>query len=199
MRTVDLVLYAGTFAFAMTGALKARSYRMDFVGAMVLGFVSAYGGGTLRDLLIGAPVNWLNDNAALALVVSAVLMVYLLKNDVHQFKRILFLTDALGIGMFTVGGLEIAAQHGLNPVYAILMGVITATFGGLLADVFTSKIPDLLKSGELYATACLIGGTAYTLLALAGLDERANLIASVALIVAVRIYSKVNKLKLPYI
>jgi uncharacterized membrane protein YeiH len=200
MKAVDIIIYTGIFVFAVTGALKARTFRMDIFGAVILAFVTAYGGGTIRDVLIGVrPVNWINDYIALSLVAGAVIIVSLLKRNILKFRRTIFITDAIGIGMFTAGGIERSLEHGVNSVYAVLMGVITATFGGLIADILSNTVPDLLKRGELYATVCLMGGIVYVLLLKAGISREIDLVICVVLIVAVRIISKLKRLRLPEI
>jgi uncharacterized membrane protein YeiH len=200
MNLIDIISYAGIFTFAITGALKARTNRMDVFGAGVLAFVTAYGGGTLRDLLIGVrPVNWVNDNVALGLVLSATIITFLFKQNFREFKRTIFFTDAIGIGLFTAAGIEKSLLHGLNEEYAVIMGVISATFGGLIADIFCNAVPNLLKRGELYATACAIGGTIYVLLKHVPLDYNVNLFICVLIIVGIRIYSKRKRLSLPEI
>ena len=200
MNVLSIIIYTGTFVFAVTGALKARTNHMDIFGAAVMGFVTAYGGGTTRDLLIGIrPVNWVNDYIALALVISAVIIVSLVNNKMIRFKKTIFITDAIGLGMFTVAGIEVSLLHGVNELYAVVMGVITATFGGLISDILSNTVPDLLKRGELYATACLIGGTIYTLLYKAGINHNVNLTICVIIIVAIRIVSKFKRLSLPEI
>jgi uncharacterized membrane protein YeiH len=200
MNLVDIILYTGVFVFAVTGALKARTHHMDIFGAAVLAFVTAYGGGTIRDVLIGIkPVNWVNDYIALSLVIGAVFIVSLVKKNIPHFRRIVFITDAIGIGMFTVGGIEKSLEHDVNSLYAVLMGVISATFGGLLADILSNTVPDLLKRGELYATVCLFGGIIYMLLLKAGVSREVDLIICVILIVAIRIVSKLKRLRLPEI
>ncbi|MBS1946725.1 MAG: trimeric intracellular cation channel family protein [Bacteroidetes bacterium] len=200
MKLVDIILYTGVFVFAVTGALKARTHHLDIFGASVLAFVTAYGGGTIRDILIGIkPVNWVNDYFALSLVVGAVLIVSLVKKNIPHFRRIVFITDAIGIGMFTIGGIEKSMEHGINSAYAVLMGVISATFGGLLADILSNTVPDLLKRGELYATVCLIGGIVYVLLLKTNLSSEASQVICVVLIVAIRMVSKLKRLQLPEI
>jgi uncharacterized membrane protein YeiH len=200
MKVVDIIIYTGTFVFAITGALKARTFRMDIFGAIILAFVTAYGGGTIRDLLVGIrPVNWINDYFALSLVVIAVLIVSLLKENISKFRKTIFITDAIGIGMFTAGGIERSLEHGVNSMYAVLMGVISATFGGLLADILSNTVPDLLKRGELYATVCLIGGIIYVLLLKAGISRELDLIVCVVAVVAIRMISKLKRLSLPEI
>ena len=200
MNFLTIIIYTGTFVFAVTGALKARAHHMDIFGASVLAFVTAYGGGTTRDLLIGIrPVNWVNDYIALVLVISAVVIVSLVNKNMTRFKRTIFITDAIGLGMFTVAGIEVSLQHGVNELYAVVMGVISATFGGLIADILSNTVPDLLKRGELYATACLLGGTVYILLYKAGINDNINLVICVIIVVAIRIISKFKRLSLPEI
>ncbi|HRI20362.1 MAG TPA: trimeric intracellular cation channel family protein [Panacibacter sp.] len=200
MNFLNIIIYTGTFVFAVTGALKARAHHMDVFGATVLAFVTAYGGGTVRDLLIGIrPVNWLNDYFALVLVISAVVIVSLVNKSIIKFKRTIFITDAIGLGMFTVAGIEVSLLHHVNDPYAVVMGVISATFGGLIADILSNNVPDLLKRGELYATACLMGGIIYIMLTRSGLADNINLALSVIIIVAVRIISKLKRLTLPEI
>ncbi|QEC68417.1 trimeric intracellular cation channel family protein [Panacibacter ginsenosidivorans] len=200
MNFLDLLAYAGIFIFAITGAFKARTYKMDIFGAAVLAFVTAYGGGTLRDLLIGArPVSWVNDNIALLLVLASIVITFLFQLNYRQFRRTIFFTDAVGIGLFTVTGIEKSLAFGLNDTYAVVMGVITATFGGLIADILCNAVPNLLKRGELYATACAIGGVIYILLKKIPLEHHINLSICIIIIVAVRIYSKRKRLSLPEI
>ncbi len=198
MTVLQVIFYTGTFVFALTGAFKARTYKMDVFGGIVLAFVTAYGGGTLRDLLIGIrPVNWVNDNLALALVFAGAVFTFLMKENVNRFKRTIFFTDAVGIGLFTAAGIEVSLGQHLNEVYALVMGVITATFGGLLGDILCNTTPNLLKRGELYATACAIGGAAYLLLLHTSLHNSLSLSVCVLIVVGIRIYSKRKRLMLP--
>ena len=198
MSFLEIITYTGVFVFALTGAFKARSYKMDVFGGIVLAFVTAYGGGTLRDMLIGVkPVNWINDNIALVLVFAGTVFTFLLKENVSRIKRTIFFTDAIGLGLFTAWGIEVALENGLNGFYSLVMGVITATFGGLIADILCSSVPNLLKKGELYATACAIGGAAYLLLRKIPLDLNINLSICVLIVVGIRIYSKRKRLMLP--
>ena len=200
MTFLSIISYTGIFIFALTGAFKARTYKMDIFGGLVVAFATAYGGGTVRDLLIGIkPVNWINDNIALVLVFAGTAFTFLLKENVRRFKRTIFFTDAVGLGLFTAAGIEIALRNGLNDVYALIMGVITATFGGLVADVFCNAVPDLFKRGELYATACALGGGIYLLTKNTSIDPNLNITICVVTIIAIRIYSKRKRLMLPEI
>ncbi|RTL58692.1 MAG: trimeric intracellular cation channel family protein [Sphingobacteriales bacterium] len=200
MNLLQWIAYTGIFVFALTGAFKARTFKMDIFGGMVLAFVTAYGGGTLRDLLIGVkPVNWVNDNVALALVFAGTIFTFLLKQNVTRFKRTIFYTDAIGIGLFTAAGIEVSLRNGLNEMYSLVMGVITATFGGLIADILCNSVPNLLKRGELYATACAVGGAVYLLLKRIPLEYNFNLFICILVVVGIRIYSKRKRLTLPEI
>ncbi len=200
MTMLSIITYTGIFVFALTGALKARTYKMDIFGGLVVAFSTAYGGGTVRDLLIGIrPVNWINDNLALLLVVAGTAFTFLLKENVLRFRKTIFFTDAAGLGLFTAAGIEVALRNGLNDFYALVMGVITATFGGLIADVFCNAVPDLFKKGELYATACAMGGVLYLLLRETNIPNNVNLTLCVLFIVSIRIYSKRKRLTLPQI
>lgn len=200
MSLLSIITYLGIFVFALTGAFKARTYKMDIFGGLVVAFTTAYGGGTIRDLLIGVkPVNWINDNLALVLVIAGTAFTFLLKENVRRFRRTIFFTDATGLGLFTVAGIEVALRNGLNDTYALIMGVVTATFGGLIADVFCNAVPDLFKKGELYASACAMGGIAYLLIKRINISNDVNLAFCVLFVVAIRIYSKRKRLSLPEI
>ncbi len=200
MNLIQAIMYTGIFIFAVTGALKARTHHMDVFGGAVIAFATAYGGGTIRDLLIGVrPVNWVNDYLALALVIGAVVIVSLFNTNQIRFKRTIFFTDAIGLGMFTAAGIERSIAYNINDGYAVIMGVITATFGGLLADILCGEKPDLLKRGELYATVCAIGGVIYILLKKMGIENNTGLFICVCIVVFIRIFSKRKRLRLPEI
>ncbi len=200
MSWILFITYAGTFVFAVTGALKARTHQMDIFGAAVLAFVTAYGGGTVRDVLIGIrPVGWMNDYLGLGLVLGAVAIVFLLKTNMSRFRRTIFITDAIGLGLFTVLGVNKSIAAGLNSGFAIMMGVIGATFGGLIADILSNTVPDLLKKGELYATASLAGGLLQIFLISMGINENLNLGICIVVVVTIRIISKIKRIYLPEI
>jgi uncharacterized membrane protein YeiH len=200
MDFIQIVSYIGTFIFATTGALKARKHQMDVFGAAIMAFLTAYGGGTVRDILIGIrPLGWMNDYLALYLVASAVGIVFMLNKKEIKFQRTIFITDALGLGFFTVLGIFKSMHAGINSGYAVIMGTIGATFGGLLTDIISNTVPDLLKKGELYATACLIGGSIQVLLTRQGVDEKTTLVVCMLIVFGIRIVSKWKRISLPEI
>ena len=134
---------------------------------------------------------------ALISLIGAVVIVSVVRRSSIQFIRTIFITDAIGLGLFTSTGIEIAIQNDINSAYAVVMGVITGTFGGLLADILSNTIPDLLKRGELYATASLIGGLIYIIFSKVGIPHNVDQLVCVVVVVAVRIISKVKRLVLP--
>lgn len=198
MTSLDIVIYCGIFIFALTGALKAKEHHMDIFGALVLAFVTAYGGGTIRDILIDArPINWMNDNLALILVMAPVLIAAFIKFNFNRLRILIYITDAIGLGLFTVAGIDRSLLNGVNEPYCLFMGVVTATFGGLLADILCGNVPALLRRGELYATASAIGGVVYLFSKRIFQDSTVNLIICVILIVCIRLVSKWKRVMLP--
>ncbi|WP_447640889.1 MULTISPECIES: trimeric intracellular cation channel family protein [Chitinophagaceae] len=197
MTTLEIIVYVGIFVFSCTGALKARVVHMDFFGGMVMALVMAFGGGSVRDILMGNRVRWLNDNISFILVLGATLSVFLFKRRVIKYRKLIFFMDAIGLGLYTVVGIEVALENHINPPYAVLLGVVTSTFGGLVADVISNTVPSLLKKGELYATASTIGGMIYVTAPLLGIDNNTNMLLCIVFVVLVRIISKWKKLMLP--
>lgn len=200
MGLIDIISYIGIFFFAIAGALKARTNEMDILGGLVIAFVTAYGGGTVRDVLLGiGPVNWINNNLSLALVLLASFIVFLSRKNIDKFGKTIFISDAIGLGMFTILGIERSLAYGANSMYAVLLGVMSATFGGLLSDILCNRVPALLKNGEMYATVCAIGGILYFLLQKAHLDKDWSMVLCVVVVVVIRILSKLKNWALPNI
>jgi uncharacterized membrane protein YeiH len=200
MNFIEIVSYTGTLVFAITGALKARRHQMDIFGAAMLAFVTAYGGGTVRDILIGIrPLSWINDYTALFLVILAVVAIFIFNKNVLKLQRTIFITDAIGLGLFTALGIHKSISADINNGYAVILGTIGASFGGLLADILSNTVPDLLKKGELYATACLIGGTVQVLLEKQGVNDKITMAICICIVVIIRILSKWKRISLPEI
>ena len=161
MSVLELIDILGTLVFAISGVATAIDRDFDLVGSTVIGFVTAVGGGTLRDLLLGiTPVGWMTDLTYLALIGAAVPITYLGLRIITRLRRTNFLFDTLGIALFTVLGVEKTLALGLSPVVAILMGVVSAVFGGVIRDVLCGQVP-LIFRGEIYATACAAGGLVF--------------------------------------
>ncbi|MDT3402501.1 trimeric intracellular cation channel family protein [Mucilaginibacter terrae] len=187
----------GTVAFTISGAFSAMQKRLDVFGVLVIGFVTAIGGGTLRDVLIGyTPVTWMrNINDALIILGTGLIAIFF-KKYIKNFKTTLFLFDALGLGLFTIVGMQKGLDAGLNPVVCIMLGTITGCFGGVLRDVLLNNIPMIFRRKEIYATACIIGGIFY-LGSMQFLDANIARLVAIVCICGVRILAVVYAWKLP--
>lgn len=155
----------GTVAFAISGALAAMNRRMDLFGIFIIGFVTATGGGTLRDVLIGqTPVNWMHNLFYVYLIGISVIIAIVFRNKLEYLKKSLFLFDTIGLGVFTITGVETGIQNGLDPLISIALGGMTGAFGGVIRDILCNEIPVIFRKAELYATACIIGGLFFVIM-----------------------------------
>ena len=187
---------SGTVAFAVSGAFAAIQKRLDVFGVLIMGFITAIGGGTIRDVLIGyTPVAWMRDNQTPLIILATVTATILFKKYINTFKITLFLFDALGLGLFTIIGIQKGINAGLNPGVCIALGTITGCFGGVLRDILLNDIPLIFRK-EIYATACIIGGTLYVLL-INRMDPNMVKIIAIIVVCAIRIIAVKFKLSLP--
>lgn len=202
MDEIDLIYgldLAGTFVFAVSGWLLASKKQLDFFGASVIAFVTAIGGGTIRDLLIGSqPVGWLQDENYLLIIGLGILSGMFFKRIFEKLRKTMFLFDSIGIGLFTILGIQKTLAFGLSPVVAIIMGTISAVFGGVLRDTLVNEIPLIFRK-EIYATVCLIGGGLYLLLGETTMDQGLQMIITILFIIAIRIVVVVKNWSLPSI
>lgn len=193
---IDIV---GTMVFAISGALAGRDKKLDFFGIAAVGFITAIGGGTMRDVLLGStPVGWMNDLIYLTMIGSGVLISLLFGKAVLKLRRTFFMFDTVGIAVFTVLGLQKALNLGVHPVIAIMMGMVSAVFGGVIRDIVCNEIPLIFRK-EIYALVCLFGGILYSILQAAGASQVINTIVTIAFIVSFRILAVKFKWKLPEI
>lgn len=191
---LDLI---GTLVFAISGTLVATEKNMDAFGATVIAVVTAVGGGTLRDLLIGAtPVGWLQNEHYIYIIASGIFVGIFLKPFVLRIHKTMFIFDTIGIGLFTVLGMQKTLAFGLSPAVAIMMGTITAVFGGVIRDVLSNRIPLIFRK-EIYATACLIGGLFYAALYHFNVEETVSILIAIVVIIIVRIISVKRSFQLP--
>ena len=199
MEVIYVLDILGTFAFAISGALVALDKKFDIFGVIIIAFVTAVGGGMLRDVLINAhPINWIGDLNYLYIIFSAVLFTFLFKSKIAHLSKTMFLFDTIGISVFTLLGLQKGLSYDLHPIIAIIMGMISAVFGGVLRDVLTAKIP-LIFEKEVYASACLAGGISYLILHYFKVDENINFIISAIVIASIRAIAVKFHLELPKI
>lgn len=157
---MDLI---GCGVFAITGAIIAYQRKMDGVGVLVLAAVTAIGGGTVRDLLLDAPVFWLTQpNYIYTIIIASVLAILWLNRTQKIPEKALEIADAIGLALFVVMGTSKALSYGVSDVTAIIMGMMTGCFGGMIRDVLANEVPMILQK-ELYAVCCLAGGSLYVL------------------------------------
>jgi uncharacterized membrane protein YeiH len=178
--------WMGIAAFAMSGALVASRKQMDAVGFMLIACVTGFGGGTLRDLLLGRlPIFWLQRPELLAIAALAALVVFFTAHLVESRFRALLWVDAVGMALYAVLGAEIALIAGADPWAAVLLGVVTATAGGILRDVICNELPLILRR-EIYITAAAAAAVTYVALRLAPLPRDVALVSGVLTGFAIR-------------
>lgn len=181
--------YIGTAVFAISGVLTAGSKKLDLFGALFIGVVTAIGGGTVRDLLLGVtPVTWLQGYGYLIAISGGFLVTFFFKRFVARMRRTLFLFDTIGIGVFTIIGLEKALNLGVNPAVAVIMGMTSAVVGGVIRDTLTNEVP-LIFHKEIYATACITGAVFYLLFNWLQFPAAINELLTVGIIITIRLLS----------
>ena len=189
----------GIFFFTISGSLAARDKKHyhDYFGVFFTGFVTAIGGGTLRDMMLGAyPIAWLNDKNILISIIFAFVFTLVFKNHIIKLRRTLFLFDTVGVGIYTILGVQKSLEYHVNPFAAIILGLITAVFGGVIRDTLLNEIP-LIFAKEIYATACIAGATIYLALLHFNVDSNTAAIISMSFIIITRITTVKYKLALP--
>ncbi len=192
----------GTIAFAISGALAAGRARMDWAGVVVLGIVTAVGGGTIRDLLLGElPVFWI-DEVWFILVAAVTALAVIPLSQTRALKLLerhdlVNIADAAGLSLFVITGVGIALDAGANDFVAILMGVITGTGGGVIRDLLADRVPQVLHKGEVYATAALAGAALYVGLLQLSIDPRLSLWLPIGLIFGIRMLAIFSGWEIP--
>lgn len=190
---MDLLLnyinFAGTFAFAISGALTAMNKKLDPFGVFILAFVTSVGGGSIRDMLIGERTAfWLLDPEYALIILGGTLFAIFLRKKLFYLRKTLMLFDSAGLGLFTIVGVEIALQHELSMFAAIAMGVITGSFGGVIRDILANEVPVIFRK-EIYATVSILGGLIYFLLRQLEINILITQFIPIALIIAGRVLS----------
>ena len=183
--------------FAISGGLAGRDKKLDFFGVAAVGFITAIGGGTIRDILIGSvPVGWMNDLTYLAMIGVGILISLLFGKKVRKLRRTFFIFDTIGIAVFTVLGLLKALNIGVHPIIAIMMGMVSAVFGGAIRDIICNDIPLIFRK-EIYALACLCGGIFFVLLQSFNVEQSINIVISACFIIGFRVLAVKFKWHLP--
>jgi uncharacterized membrane protein YeiH len=193
---IDLL---GTLVFAISGALAAFGKKLyqDIFGVSFTAFVTAIGGGTLRDIFLGVhPLAWIRDGNYIIAVIAGVLLTVFFKQYIKRIPRTLFLLDTVGVAIYTILGVQKSLALDVHPIAAIILGMVSAVFGGVLRDTLINEIPLIFKK-EIYATACLAGAGLFVLLSYYKVDIDINFFSSVAFIIIIRVISVRYKIALP--
>lgn len=177
----------GLIAFAISGALAGIEKKLDFFGVFVIAMVTSIGGGTLRDLLIGnTPVFWLLNLQTFYIVTAATILSIIFRQYLSFLRTSLFLFDTIGIGIFTIIGIEKGLLINFSPIVCILLGTVTACFGGVARDILCNEIPVIFRK-EIYATACLMGGFMFFGLKLLHVNDDVIYVGTAGTIILIRI------------
>lgn len=199
MDTLFLVIdILGTVVFAISGFLAGYDKKLDFFGGTITALVTAIGGGTLRDVLLGnTPVGWLSNAPILIAIFGGIFLALVFKKYLAKLRKTLLLFDTLGISLFTVLGTQISLSMDITPVAAILLGTSSAVAGGLIRDTLCNEIPLVFKGNLFYATPCILGGVVYWALLATGFDTEWSAIAAMSLIFMIRLLAVKYKWKIP--
>lgn len=177
---------AGVVVFAVSGALAAGRARLDLFGVLVLAAVTAIGGGTCRDILLNRPVFWVTRPIYLYVIFATALITFAVPEWMLSLNSPLLIADALGLGLFAVSGAEVAEEQHRAPVVIVVMGTMTGVAGGVVRDVLSGVAPVLLRR-DIYATAAVVGISAYLLAQRLGMERRWAYCGGIALTVIVRL------------
>lgn len=177
----------GTVAFAISGALAAMNRKLDLFGIFIIAFVTSIGGGTLRDVLIGStPVNWMVNTIYIYFIGVVTVFAIIFRDKLNYLKKSLFLFDTIGLGVFTITGVETGIQNNLDPIVSIALGAMTGCFGGVIRDILVAEIPVIFRK-EIYATASLTGGLAFVILYDLGVNTDVIYISTSLIIIIIRL------------
>lgn len=188
----------GTMVFAISGCSAASGKHIDAFGVTFTGFVTAIGGGSLRDVFLNTSPVWVGDGNYLIAILVGVAVSIFFKAALSKLSRTLFLFDALGIGFFTIVGLQKSLEFGSHPAAALVLGMFSAVMGGVTRDTLMNETPLIFRK-EIYATACLCGAGLYLLLSTLNVLPLINMLLSAGTVVLIRVVSVRYKLSLPII
>ncbi|EMQ93853.1 MULTISPECIES: trimeric intracellular cation channel family protein [Xanthomarina] len=192
--TIDIL---GTIAFSISGVLVALNKRMDPFGILIIAFVTAVGGGTLRDVLIGdTPVSWMKNMTYTYVILASTVFAIVFRKKIDYLRTSLLLFDTIGIGLYTVVGVEKGISAGLNPIICVSLGTMSACFGGVIRDILCNEIPVIFRK-EIYATACILGGFSYFLIKKLPIDIDLAFVIAGLIVILVRLLAIRFKISLP--
>jgi uncharacterized membrane protein YeiH len=187
----------GTLVFAISGALTGWHKKLDSFGVFIIAFVTALGGGTLRDVMIGrTPVGWMEDLTYVYIIVIGFFATIILRAKLEKLRISLFLFDTIGLGIFTIIGIEKGLAVGLHPIICIALGTMTASFGGVIRDILCNEIPIIFRK-EIYATVSITGGVLFFVLNEIQLNTDILYVVTSLFMIVFRLLAVKNKWYLP--
>ncbi|WP_437919502.1 trimeric intracellular cation channel family protein [Sphingobacterium sp. LRF_L2] len=198
MNNIYVIDLLGTMFFAISGAMAANRKHIDVFGATFTGFVTAIGGGSLRDVFLNLRPVWVDDGNYLFAILAGVVISILANKQLDRLARTFSFFDAIGIGFFCIVGVQKSLIYGSTEVAAIVLGMFSAVMGGVIRDTLMNETPLIFRK-EIYATACLSGAILYVILGLLGVDSTTNAFSSAFVIFSIRLAAVKYKLSLPVI
>lgn len=193
---VDVIEALGTIAFAISGIRLASAKRFDWFGAIVIGFVTAIGGGTLRDLLLGITPFWMQSSLYIWCTLFAFFIVAFFRRFLVHLNNTIFWFDCIGLGLFVVVGYEKTMELGYPMWVCIFMGTITGIVGGITRDILINEVP-IIFTQELYALACIIGGIIFGVLLWFNVNLAVSEVVTAVSVVIIRVLATKFGWKLP--
>jgi uncharacterized membrane protein YeiH len=197
---LHVVEVIGVFVFASSGLVEARRKKMDLVGVYTVAFITAFGGGTVRDILLDRrPLFWIENYEYPTLIFFFCLLVSPFFRQLRQVftEKVIVYADALGLGLFSVGGVSLAYEMNMPLFVCVMMGVITGIFGGVMRDVICNEIPMVFRRGQLYASCAFLGAWAYLLMASLNAPDLVAVLTGISLTVILRLLAVRYDWKLP--
>jgi uncharacterized membrane protein YeiH len=186
----------GVIAFSISGVLSSLKKRMDAFGILIIAFVTSVGGGTLRDVLLGLPVMWMQDMTYVYVIFVTTVLAVVFRKKLSYLRKSLFLFDTLGIGLYTVVGVEKGLSQELPAIICVALGTMSACFGGVIRDILCNDIPQIFRR-EIYATACILGGLSYFVFLKLSFPESLIFFLSGLVVIIIRLSAVIFKISLP--
>jgi len=193
-----ILMMIGTFALSISGSLTSMEKRFDFFGVFIIAFVTAVGGGTLRDMLIEREVFWLNDASYLYIIIAGSIFAMVFRKKLNYLRNFLLLFDTIGLALFTILGAEIGLAHDLDFINCVTLATITGVVGGIFRDVLVNEIPVIFKK-EIYATISIAGASLFLVLRYIDFNNTATHLVPVFLIIIIRLIVVRFEISLPSI
>ena len=197
MTLFNILDFLGIISFAISGSLVAMRKKLDPFGVFIIAFATSVGGGTLRDVLIGAqPVFWMKNTSVIFIIMASYFFAIIFRKKLKYLNKSLFLFDTIGLGLYTIMGTEIGLKANFHPVVVISIATMSASFGGVIRDILCNEVPVIFRK-EIYATACVFGSITYLVLHNFGFNETIVYVSTSLMVISIRLIAVLLKLSLP--